>query len=191
MAILTIARMGNPILRQVAEDVAIKEIGSPELEKLIEDMVETLHQVGGIGLAAPQVSISKNLAIIEIPSDSDRYEGMENFGLGVFINPKIKVLEDKRQEHWEGCLSIPGLRGLVRRPRKIQVSYLDRQGQPQVLVAEDFLATVFQHEFDHLRGKLYIDRIEDTRKLVFEEEYDKYILGDDEDESDLEGELDI
>lgn len=182
MAILTVARMGNPILRQMAQDVSPSEIGTPEFEKLIADMLETMKHVGGIGLAAPQVGISKNFAIIEIPEDSDRYDDAEAQGLIVFINPKIKVLDDKKQEYWEGCLSVPGLRGSVRRPRKIQVSFLDRQGNPQVIVVEGFLATVFQHEFDHLRGKLYIDRIEDTRKLMFEEEYDKFVVGDDEDD---------
>ncbi|MBT3982166.1 MAG: peptide deformylase [Bacteriovoracaceae bacterium] len=187
MAILEIIRMGNPILRQAAQDVAADEIGSGPLNQFIEDMIETMHEAKGLGLAAPQVGVSKNLVLIEIPNDSERYPGLEEFGLQVLINPKIKLLDKKKEGFWEGCLSIPGLRGYVRRPRKIEVKYLDHEGNPQEIVADDFLATVFQHEVDHLRGKLYIDRIEDTRKLVFEREYDEFIYeGDDDDDEESE-----
>jgi peptide deformylase len=107
--------------------------------------------------------------------------------LSVFINPKITVLDPKEQAFWEGCLSVPELRGLVDRPRKIQVDYLDRSGAPRQVVAEGFLATVFQHELDHLAGTLFLDRMKDRTKLAFLEEYRRYWLpSEDSEEGELE-----
>jgi peptide deformylase len=180
MAILKVARMGHPVLRQKAREVQRKEIGSPELERLIEDMIETMKEYTGIGLAAPQVHHSIRLALIEIDEENPRYPEAGAQPLGVYINPKLTVLEDKEQAFWEGCLSVPELRGLVHRPRKILVEYLDRKGKPRELEAEGFLATVFQHEFDHLDGVLYVDRIKDPTKLAFLEEYRRYHLPEQE-----------
>lgn len=174
MAILKIARMGHPVLREPARDLTPEEIGSLETERLIQDMIETMEEYGGIGLAAPQVHQPLQLAIIEFGEQSARYPGMGAQPLTVFINPRITVLDPQKQGFWEGCLSIPEIRGLVLRPRKVQVDFLDRNGQPQRLIAEDFLATVVQHELDHLAGKLFIDRVEDTTKLAFLEEHRKY-----------------
>jgi peptide deformylase len=186
MAILKVARMGHPVLREKGRDLTPSEIKSPEIQRLIEDMVETMHEYSGIGLAAPQVHQSLQLAVIEFAEDNDRYPEMGDQALGVYINPKITVLDTKEQSYWEGCLSIPELRGLVPRPRKIRVDYLDRDAKPRTLEAEGFLATVFQHELDHLAGKLFIDRIQDTTKLSFIQEYDRYWAPDEDDE---EGEL--
>ncbi len=186
MAIRKVARMGHPILRQKARELAPKELASPEIDRLIQDMVDTMHEYGGIGLAAPQIHEPLSLAIIEFGEDSARYPDMGSQPLSVFVNPKITVIDPKEQGYWEGCLSVPKLRGFVERPRKIQVDYLDRSGASRKIVAEGFLATVFQHELDHLDGTLFIDRIKDRTKLAFMEEYRRYWLPDEESE---EGEL--
>lgn len=174
MAILKVARMGHPVLREPARDLEPEEIGSPETARLVRDMIDTMKEYGGIGLAAPQVHHSLQLAIIEFGEQSSRYPGMGAQPLTVFINPRITVLDPQTQGFWEGCLSIPEIRGLVFRPRKVQVDFLDQGGHPRRLVAEDFLSTVVQHELDHLAGKLFIDRVEDTTKLAFLEEHRKY-----------------
>lgn len=186
MSILKIARMGHPVLRKKARDLTPKEIRSPEIQRLIEDMVETMHEYNGIGLAAPQVHLGLQLAVIEFEEDSDRYPDMGDQPLGVYINPRITVLDSEEQAFWEGCLSVPELRGLVHRPRKIRVEYLDRDAKPKSIEAEGFLATVFQHELDHLAGKLFVDRMKDMTKLAFLQEYQRYWAPSEDDE---EGEL--
>lgn len=179
MAILSVARMGHPILRQKAEPVDPAEIRTKEFQGFIDDMVETMRDLDGVGLAAPQVYRSIRLAVVELASDNPRYP--ENGGAGklsgvqVFINPKITKLTRKKVENWEGCLSVPGLRGLVARPDKVRVKYLDREGKSHAKVVEGFLAIVLQHEFDHLDGVLYVDRLVDTKSFVFEEEFEKHV----------------
>ncbi len=162
--------MGNPVLRELARDVSVEEIRSPSMQSLLVDMLETLHSVGGIGLAAPQVSESIKLAIIEFGEENPRYPGMGKQPLLVLFNPKITILDANPQEFWEGCLSVPGLRGLVARPRKIRVDYLDENAQAQSIEAEDFLATVFQHELDHLAGILYVDKLVSTQHFSYVDE---------------------
>ena len=176
MAIRRIIRMGHPLLREVARPFTDDEIGSADIEKLIADMVDTLHDYGGIGLAAPQIGESVRLAIIEIPGGATRYGELAPMSLGVFINPTIEVLDPAKSGYWEGCLSVPGLRGFVERPQHIKVSYTSGNGEAHELDLEGFSATVFQHEFDHLDGKLYLDRITDTRMLAFEKEYERHLL---------------
>lgn len=176
MAVLEIVRMGHPVLRQVARPLADEEIQSPEIMQLMEDMTDTLHAAGGIGLAAPQVNRSIQLAIIEVGEMPGRYGDLPASPLTAYINPTITILSPEEEGFWEACLSIPGLRGYVERPQHIQVDYLDLQGQPNRMVLEGFLATVFQHELDHLQGKLFIDRLQDTRLLSFEEEFTQYQL---------------
>jgi len=161
--------MGHPTLRQVARPLAVEELGSPGIAGLVADMVETLHQAGGIGLAAPQVNQPIRLAIIEIPGGASRYGEIPPMPLTVFVNPVIEVLQPETAGYWEGCLSIPGLRGFVERPQYVRVSALDLSGEPFELELTGFLATVFQHEFDHLDGRLYIDHISDMNNLVYED----------------------
>jgi peptide deformylase len=178
--------MGHPVLRQKARELTIGEIGAPETRRLIEDMVKTMREYSGIGLAAPQVHHSLQLALIEIAEENPRYPGQGTQGLTVFINPRITVLDEEEQGFWEGCLSVPELRGLVYRPRKVKVDYLDAAGNPQVFVAEDFLATVVQHELDHLDGRLYVDRIRDLSRFAFLDEYRRYWTPEDDDVGELE-----
>jgi len=169
MAVREIIRMGHPTLRQVARPLAPEELHEPWLAALVGDMVETLHHAGGIGLAAPQVDASVRLAIVDIPGGPSRYGRIPAMPLTVFVNPEIAVLDERRAGCWEGCLSVPGLRGYVERPQGIRVSALNLAGNRFDLELDGFLATVFQHEFDHLDGKLYVDRLEDSRLLVFED----------------------
>jgi len=128
-----------------------------------------LHQAGGIGLAAPQVNESLRLAVVEIPGGASRYGEIPVMPLTVFVNPEIEVLEGESAGYWEGCLSIPGLRGYVERPQQVRVGAHDVRGNRFELELNGFLATVFQHEFDHLDGRLYIDRLKDSSLLVFED----------------------
>ncbi|MEM7080767.1 MAG: peptide deformylase [Pseudomonadota bacterium] len=176
MAVRTIIRMGHPTLRQRAPEVPPADIGSAALSALVEDMVDTLHDAGGIGLAAPQIDEPLRLMIIDMPGGPSRYGEIEALPLTVFINPKVKVLDASTAGHWEGCLSVPGLRGYVERPQKVQVDFIDMAGQAQQLILDGFRATCLQHEFDHLEGRLYIDLIQDTRKLAYDEEYTRYEL---------------
>lgn len=186
MAILKVARLGNPVLRKKGRNLTKEDIHSAKIGRLIDDMIETMREYSGIGLAAPQVHESLQLAIIEFSQKSGRYPDMGKLPLTVLFNPKITVLGKKTQKYWEGCLSIPELRGLVERPSKIRVEYLDRQGKSQKVIAEGFLATVFQHELDHLQGTLYIDRVKDTTRLSFLDEYKRYWEpGKDEEEGEL------
>jgi len=180
LTVRRIIRMGNPLLREVAEPFTKEEISSDKVKILLEDMWDSLESAGGIGLAAPQIGVSKQLAIIEVADASERYPEAESSKPFVIFNPIITVLDDDLQGFWEGCLSVPGMRGYVERPRKVQVDYLDEEAMPQNVVLEDFLATVFQHELDHLIGKLFIDRMNDISTLAFEDEM--ILLNEGEDE---------
>jgi peptide deformylase len=180
MAIRKIARMGHPVLRERTREVTRDEISSPEMKRLVRDMIETMHEYGGVGLAAPQVHESVRLALIEFEEDSGRYQNDQGQPLLVIFNARVKVLDPTPSGFWEGCLSVPGLRGYVERPSKIEVSYLDEKGKAKTLVAEGFLATVFQHELDHLDGVLYVDKVTDKTKFAFSEEYARYHLEDGE-----------
>ena len=171
MGLRTIIRMGHPHLRRVAQPVELDDIGSDKMNTLLRDMEDTLHDSGGIGLAAPQIDVDLRLAIIEIPGGPTRYGDIEAMPLTVFFNPVIEALTTDCEGYWEGCLSVPGLRGFVERPQHIRVSYTDAHKEPAEIELQGFLATVMQHEFDHLDGRLYIDHITDTRKLMFEEEW--------------------
>jgi peptide deformylase len=188
MSILKVARMGHPILREKTRELTAAEIRSSDIQRLIDDMVDTMHEYSGIGLAAPQIHQPIRLAVIELEADNDRYPDLAetDSGLQIIINPKVTVLDRKEQAYWEGCLSVPELRGLVHRPRRIRVDSLGRDGQPQSIEAEGFLATVYQHELDHLEGALFVDRMKDLQKLAFLAEYQRYWAPDeDSDEGDL------
>src|SRR5262245_41824897 len=150
MAIRKIVRMGHPVLREPAQPLAREDIASEATLRLVADMIDTLHDYGGIGLAAPQIGEPIRLAIVEIPEGGTRYGDVPGMPLTVFVNPVVTVQDPETKGYWEGCLSVPGLRGFVERPQKIRVDYLDLGGREQSLELAGFLATVFQHEFDHL-----------------------------------------
>ena len=175
MAVRKIIRMGHPTLRAVARPLTEDEIGSDAVQHLTADMIDTLHDYGGIGLAAPQVNEPIRLAIIEIPGGTTRYGEIEALPLTVFANPELEIIDTATGGYWEGCLSVPGLRGYVERPQHIRVTARNLKHELISLELKGFLATVFQHEFDHLDGRLYIDHLKDPTKLVFDEEFERYV----------------
>lgn len=184
MAILKVARLGHPVLRQKCSPIDPEKITGPEVQRLIRDMFETMIEHNGIGLAAPQVHQAVRLCIAGGETDED-----DQPILRVLINPEITVLDDQdRLGMYEGCLSIPGMRGWVERPTSIQVKAWDEKGQPIDLAFEGFPAVVAQHECDHLDGVLYVDRIEDMTKFGFEQEAERFLdpaenVNEDEDDT--------
>ena len=173
-----VLKMGHPLLRQKAQPFTLEEIANGSYKTIIEDLFDTMEHQNGVGIAAPQIGISKQIAIVSVPTENKTlYKDLtEKEGLSplVVINPTIDILKYKLKGFWEGCLSIPGLRGYVERPQKIQVNFLNEEGQQKKMIAENFLATVFQHELDHLDGILYLDKVTDPKKIAYIEEYKKY-----------------
>jgi peptide deformylase len=173
MSILKVAKLGNPVLRQIAKPVTGGAIRSLEIQRLIKDMVTTMREYGGVGLAAPQVHESVQIVVIE---------RLENAGPGkrqptqlqVLINPALTILSDELEEDWEGCLSIPDLRGRVPRYREVQVRALGAEGRQIEFRATGFHARVIQHEHDHLIGKVYLDRMRSFETLTFLPEFARH-----------------
>ncbi len=176
MPVRELLTIGHPLLREKARSVPAERIATGEFRELVDELVDTMRAEGGIGIAAPQIGESQRVAVIEIEPGSRRYPQSTPFPLLVVVNPRISVVDPTEQGYWEGCLSVPNLRGLVYRPRAVRIDYVDMQGRSQSLVAEDFLATVFQHELDHLDGVLFIDKIRDTRRLATVENYLRFNL---------------
>jgi peptide deformylase len=179
MAILKVARMGHPVLREKCKPIDPAKITGPEVQRLIRDMLETMIEYSGVGLAAPQVYTPVRLVIAGGEESEDRRPKLR-----VLINPEIEVLDDEYTlGMYEGCLSIPGLRGYVERPAHIRVKAYDEKGEQQELELEGFPAIVMQHECDHLDGVLYVDRVSDPTKLGFEAEVQRFhdLPADDED----------
>ena len=163
-----IAQLGQPVLRGVATQIA--DPADSVLQALIEDMLVTVADADGVGIAAPQVYAPLSLFIVA-SRPNRRYPAAPEMEPTAMINPEILWVSDEKNKGWEGCLSIPGLRGLVSRHTRIGVRYLTRAGDLREVEYVDFLARVFQHEFDHVQGKLFIDRVESTLELMTEKEY--------------------
>ena len=176
MAILKVARLGHPVLRQQAERVLPADIQSAQVQRLIDDMIETMHEYDGAGLAANQVHGPRQIAVIEVAKDP-RYPDAPEIPLTVLINPVVTPTSEEIEEGWEGCLSVPDMRGVVPRYTAVRLECLDRQGKPVDLVAKDFFARVIQHETDHLNGIVYVDRIRDMRTLSHIAEWQRHWLG--------------
>jgi len=176
MAILKVARLGHPVLRQRAEVVAPADISSTQVQQLIDDMIETMYEYDGAGLAANQVHVPRQIAVIEV-GKNPRYPDAPEIPLTVVINPVVTLLTDEMEDGWEGCLSVPDMRGMVPRYTAVRLECLDREGKPLNLVAKDFFARVIQHETDHLNGIVYVDRIRDMRTLSHIAEWQRYWLG--------------
>lgn len=175
MAILRqIAQLGQPVLRRVAGEVADPAV--PAVQALIDDMLATVADASGVGIAAPQVFEPFSLFIVA-SRPTPRYPHAPRMEPTAMINPELLWVSDEKEKGWEGCLSIPGLRGLVPRYRRIGVRYLTRDGNVREEEYVDFLARVFQHEFDHLQGVVFFDRMETTRDLVTEKEYLRLVTG--------------
>lgn len=182
MVVRKIAQLGEPVLRQRARELSAEELRSPRVVTLIEDMIETMRDADGAGLAAPQVYESVALVVIEVRANT-RYPNVAPIPLTVLVNPKLTPITSSSSEQlgaadaievYEGCLSVTGLRGRVRRPRKVRVEALDRAGHPLDMIWEGFRAAVVQHETDHLRGTLFLDRA-DPNTLTFLREYERYV----------------
>jgi len=182
VAIRKIAQMGEPVLRRVARPLSVEELKSPTIQTLIGDMIDTMHDADGAGLAAPQVYESVQLCVIEI-TKTPRYPDALDIPLTVLVNPLVTPMVDSPLEQlapgdsiamFEGCLSVTGLRGQVVRPRRVRVQALDRAGEPLDFVWEGVRASVVQHETDHLKGVLYVD-LADSKSLTFLREYERYI----------------
>ena len=170
MSILKVARLGHPVLRQATANVSQRVLKSSLMQQFIDDMIETMKEYDGVGLAADQVHESKQVAVLEV-TDNPRYPSKPQVPLTVLVNPKITPLSDETEEDWEGCLSIPDLRGKVPRYKRIRVEAWDRRGKPLDFVASDFHARVIQHEYDHLDGILTLDRAQSSRHIIKASEY--------------------
>lgn len=171
MAILKVANLGNPVLRIPAEPV--KNIQAPDIQRLIDDLIETMREYHGVGLAAPQVHRSLQIVAIEGEQDSPA-QSDPHASPTVLINPRIVPASERQEEDWEGCLSIPNLRGRVPRYTDIEVQAHDRRGKALRFMATDFFARVIQHEYDHLIATVFLDRMKSLETLTFLEEYGRY-----------------
>jgi peptide deformylase len=179
MSILKVARMGHPVLRQKARAVDKHELKSPGIQQFIDDMIETMHEYAGIGLAAPQVHQRLRIFVAHLDA-----EGRGDDKPMAIINPEIEVVGAETVEGWEGCLSIPDIRGMVPRAAQITVAALDRQGKRIEIRAKDFPARVIQHETDHLNGVLFFDRMHSLDSLTYMEEFSRYHARKSQDEDD-------
>ena len=173
MAILKVARLGHPVIRTIAQAVPKERIRSPELQQFIDDMVETMREYDGVGLAAPQVHVSQQIAVIEV-TDNRRYPGEGPIPLTVLINPRILSASKKRAEDWEGCLSVNEFRGKVPRSESLDVEAYNRQGEKVKVRAHGFFARILQHECDHLMGKVFLDRMPTLATLTHLNEFIRY-----------------
>jgi len=171
MAILKVARLGNPVIRKAAEAIPKEAIASPEIQRLIDDMIDTMHEYEGVGIAAPQVHASKQLAVIEAKHDA---RGEQPIPLTVLINPRIVAASKTLIEDWEGCLSVNDLRGKVPRAEWADVETFNRKGERIKFHAEGFFARVIQHECDHLAGKVFLDRMPSLATLAHLHEFARF-----------------
>ena len=165
-----IAQLGAEVLRMQAKEV--QDIQSPEMQSIVSDMFTTLADTNGVGIAAPQISASWRLMIIA-SRPSERYPYAPEMEPVLMINPEFSALSETKEKDWEGCLSIPGIRAKVPRYTKIKVNYTNTAGEGISQVFEDFVARVFQHEYDHLEGVVYLDRVENNLDIIAEAEFAK------------------
>jgi peptide deformylase len=166
MSVRPVLKMGHPLLRQVA--VPVQRFDTATLQELVADMNDTMRALNGAGLAAPQIGVSLRVVVFEVRSNP-RYPDAEAVPYTVLVNPELEYLGDEMDDGWEGCLSVPGLRGLVPRHRRLRYRGFDAQGVPLDRTVEGFHARVVQHEVDHLDGILYPMRLRDLRDLGYED----------------------
>ena len=184
MAILKIARMGNPVLNRRATEVG--DPTAPEIAALVADMIETMHDARGRGLAAPQVHVGKRVMVFRPPATDAELDNDEEPAVLALVNPEIEVLSDETEDGWEACLSVPGMRGMVRRYTRVRYRGVTPEGEAIEREVDGFHARVFQHEFDHLDGVLYPMRMTDLSLLVFDSEIDKLVAELDTDEDEID-----
>ena len=177
MSILKVARMGHPVLRQRARPISTSDLRDPMMQTLINDMVDTMHEYSGVGLAAPQIHEDLRLFVALLDGDPDG-----DSDAVVVVNPEIVPVSDQKVEGWEGCLSIPDIRGRVPRYTDVVVRALDRTGKKVELELKGFPARVAQHETDHLDGILFFDRMTSMQSLTYLDEYSRYHVKSEDDE---------
>ncbi|MBN9166754.1 MAG: peptide deformylase [Myxococcales bacterium 68-20] len=173
MAIRKIATVGHPVLRQVARELTKEELRSAEIQRFIDDLVETMHDAAGAGLAANQVYEPIRITAIEI-NKNPRYPYKPNYPLTILVNPVVTPTTDDTFLNYEGCLSVPNLRGEVRRFTGVRVRAWDREGNDLDFEVKGLTAGTFQHEVDHLDGKVFLDRVEDTRSLTTWADFERF-----------------
>jgi peptide deformylase len=173
MTIRKIATVGHPVLRERAREVSPDELASPDMQRLIDDLIETMHDANGAGIAANQVHEPLRIAVIEV-DHNPRYPYKPPIPLTVVVNPILEPLDDELVEINEGCLSVPNLRGNVMRHVNVRVRYLDRHGVEHDEVKRGLTAGTFQHECDHLDGRLFLDRVADTKSLTTWEQFERH-----------------
>jgi peptide deformylase len=173
MTIRKIATVGHPVLRQRAREVTAAELASPELQRLIDDLIDTMRDANGAGIAANQVHEPVRVAVIEV-DHNPRYPYKPPIPLTVLVNPVIEPLDDEVVEINEGCLSVPNLRGSVLRHVNVQARWLDRDGSQHDEIKRGLTAGTFQHECDHLDGRLFLDRVVDTTTLTTWEQFERH-----------------
>jgi len=173
VSVREIVHVGNPVLRERSRDVTRDELASVETQRLIDDLIDTMHAANGAGIAAPQIGELVRIATIEV-SHNPRYPYKPPIPLTVVVNPVITFLDDELVEINEGCLSVPGMRGNVMRHVNIRVRYWDRHGDEHDEIKRGLTAGTFQHELDHLDGVLFLDRVHDTHSLTTWEQFDRF-----------------
>ena len=173
MALLKIAQVGHPVLRTSTREVTPEELASAEVQTFIDDMIETMRDANGAGLAANQVYVSKKICIMEV-GDNPRYPYKPKIPLTVLVNPVITPLGSETFSNFEGCLSVPNLRGRVERFAHIKVDALDREGRPIQIETKGITAGTYQHEVDHLDMKLFLDRVSDPSSFCTWAEFQRY-----------------
>ncbi|MGZ5968687.1 MAG: peptide deformylase [Polyangiales bacterium] len=173
MALRKIATIGNPILRQIARPITLDELKSEAIQRFIDDLVETMRDANGAGLAAIQVHEPIRICAIEV-KDNPRYPYKPNVPLTILVNPELTIIGDDQFDNFEGCLSVPDLRGQVKRHARIHVKALDRQGNPIDREVLGLTAGTFQHEVDHLDGKIFVDRVTDPTTFCTWKEFDRH-----------------
>ncbi len=171
---LEIAQVGHPVLRERAREVSAEELRSPEVQRLIDDMIETKRAANGAGIAANQVFDTHRIAIVEVEPGNPRYPYKPAIPLTVIVNPVLEPVGDETVEITEGCLSVPDLRGSVERHVAVRVRYLDRDGVEHDEVRRGLTAGTFQHEVDHLDGVLFLDRVRDPSTFSTWEQFDRH-----------------
>ena len=173
MSVREILHVGNPLLRERSREISRDELASPEMQQLIDDLIDTMHAANGAGIAAPQVGELVRITTIEV-TKNPRYPYKPPIPLTIVVNPVIEFLDDELVEVNEGCLSVPNMRGNVMRHVNIRVRYLDRHGVEHDEIKRGLTAGTFQHEIDHLDGLLFLDRVADTRTLTTWEQFERF-----------------
>jgi peptide deformylase len=174
MAVMEIREFGDPVLREAARPVTPEELAGAEVQRLIDDMIETMRAANGAGLAAPQVGVPLRIAVIEVREGNPRYPYKPPIPLTVLVNPELTPLDDATFATNEGCLSMPNVRGDLERFENVEVRYLDREGEPHSETRRGLTAGTFQHEVDHLDGILFVDRMADMSSLSTWAEFERH-----------------